>query len=84
MATACQFPLNKAGYKFTLAISPLDCMGCSVCVSACPTKSLTMVPIETQLDQQPVFDYTVANVTEKPDDHREDQRHQLSVQEAAA
>ena len=59
--------VNKAGYKFTLAISPLDCMGCSVCVGVCPTKSLAMAPIESQLDQQPVFDYTVANVTEKPE-----------------
>ncbi|MBP5730923.1 MAG: 2-oxoacid:acceptor oxidoreductase family protein, partial [Clostridia bacterium] len=23
-------------YKFTIAISPLDCMGCGVCVKACP------------------------------------------------
>ena len=24
------------GYKFTMAISPLDCMGCGLCVKACP------------------------------------------------
>jgi len=58
--------VNKAGYKFTIAVSPLDCMGCTVCVSACPTKSLTMQPIESQLEKQKVFDYAVANVTEKP------------------
>ena len=56
-------------YKFTMAVSPLDCMGCGVCVGVCPTKpekkALTMVPQESQLDQQPVFDYMVANVTKK-------------------
>ena len=54
-------------YSFSIAISPLDCMGCTVCVSQCPTNSLKMVPRETQLDQQPVFDYMVKNVTEKED-----------------
>ena len=57
------------GYKFTMAISPLDCMGCGVCVDVCPTKpekrALKMVPQESQLPQQEVFDYAVANVTKK-------------------
>ena len=57
------------GYKFTMAISPLDCMGCGVCVGVCPTKpekrALKMVPQESQMDQQAVFDYAVANVTKK-------------------
>ena len=57
----------KLGYTFTLAVSPMDCMGCGVCVGVCPTKSLKMVPRESQEDQQPVFDYCVANVTEKPE-----------------
>ena len=56
-------------YKFTMAISPLDCMGCGVCVGVCPTKpekrALKMVPQETQLAQQEVFDYAVKNVTKK-------------------
>ncbi len=55
--------------KFAIAISPLDCMGCSLCVKACPTKpekrALEMVPMESQLDQQKVFNYAVANVSEK-------------------
>ena len=58
-------PIVKTEYKYTLAISPMDCMGCSVCVGVCPTNSLKMVARETQDDQQAVFDYCVANVTEK-------------------
>ena len=57
------------GLKFTMAISPMDCMGCTLCVKACPTKpekrALEMVPAATQADQQAVFDYAVAKVSEK-------------------
>lgn len=57
----------KAGEnKFTMSVSPLDCMGCSECVTVCPTKAITMVPQETQLDEQPVFNYLVENVSKKP------------------
>ena len=42
-------------------------MGCGVCVGVCPTNSLKMVSRESQDDQQAVFDYCVANVTEKPE-----------------
>ena len=59
--------LSKGKYQYSLAISPMDCMGCSVCVSVCPTKSLKMVGQESQLDQQPVFDYMVDKVSVKPD-----------------
>ena len=55
------------GMKFTLAVSPLDCMGCSVCVSACPKDALTMVPTEGELPEQDVFDYCVSKVAEKPE-----------------
>ncbi len=55
---------NK-GYSYALTVSPLDCMGCGVCVGECPTNSLKMVSQESQLAEQEVFDYCVANVTEK-------------------
>ena len=61
LTPAKKFP----GMKFTLAISPLDCMGCGVCVGVCPKDALKMVGQEEELAQQAAFDYAVANVTEK-------------------
>ena len=65
-------PVLKTNYKFTMAISPLDCMGCTLCVKACPVAAknpenapIAMTSQESQLAQQPVFDYCVANVSEK-------------------
>ncbi|WP_165171198.1 pyruvate:ferredoxin (flavodoxin) oxidoreductase [Adlercreutzia sp. ZJ242] len=55
------------GLAYTLAISPLDCMGCGVCIGVCPTNSLAMVPVEGELPQQEAFDYCVANVSDKPE-----------------
>ncbi len=60
-------PVVKTNYKFTIAVSPLDCMGCTLCVKVCKVGALEMVARDTQLDQQPVFDYAVANVAEKPE-----------------
>ena len=69
-------PVLKTDYKFSMAVSPLDCMGCTLCVKACPVNikakkdgtdkiALRMVSQATQLDQQEAFDYCVANVSEK-------------------
>ncbi len=75
----CAKPVIKTNYKFTMAVSPLDCMGCTLCVKACPVtakalrdnapekQAIKMVPQATQKDQQAPFDYAVANVTEKPE-----------------
>ena len=53
-------------YKFTMAVSPLDCMGCGECVTVCPTKAIEMKPQESQADQQAAFDYCVENIRKKP------------------
>ncbi|EPR14427.1 pyruvate:ferredoxin (flavodoxin) oxidoreductase [Ruminiclostridium papyrosolvens] len=55
-------------YKFTMSVSPLDCMGCGECITVCPVKekAIKMVPQESQAEEQPVFDYLVANVGKKP------------------
>ena len=70
-------PVAKTEYKFTMAVSPLDCMGCTLCVKACPVTAnaaktgkapaIEMKPIASQLDQQPAYDYAVAKVSEKPE-----------------
>ena len=54
-------------YKFTMVVSPLDCMGCGVCANVCPApnKALTMVPQESQAEQQDAFNYCVDNIRKK-------------------
>ena len=55
-------------YTFAMTVSPLDCMGCGVCVNVCPTAAkgtLKMVPQESQAAQQEVFDYCVENIRKK-------------------
>ncbi len=60
---------GKKEYKFAMTVSPLDCMGCGVCVGVCPgkkgNKALKMMPQEGELPQQAMFDYCVAEVSEK-------------------
>ncbi|MCD8224082.1 MAG: pyruvate:ferredoxin (flavodoxin) oxidoreductase [Clostridiales bacterium] len=50
-------------YKFTIAISALDCTGCGSCANVCPgkkgEKALVMDKLPKHLDEQPVFDYAV-------------------------
>lgn len=58
---------GKDVYKYTMAVSPMDCMGCGVCIGVCPTSSLKMVSRESQDAKQAAFDYMVANVTVKED-----------------
>ena len=54
-------------YAFSMTVSVLDCTGCGSCVEACPakTKALTMKPLDSQLEQQSVYDYGFKTVTKK-------------------
>ncbi|MCR5581256.1 MAG: pyruvate:ferredoxin (flavodoxin) oxidoreductase, partial [Pseudobutyrivibrio sp.] len=52
-------------YKYTMSVSPLDCMGCGECVTVCPVGAISMVPQAEEADEQPVFNYLVANVGRK-------------------
>ena len=73
----CAKPVLKTDYSFTMAVSPLDCMGCTLCVKACPVtakaekdgtpekKAIEMVSQSSQLDQQKPFNWCVENVSEK-------------------
>ena len=58
---------GKGVYKFAMAVSPLDCMGCGVCIGQCAVHAIEMVPMESQVEQQEVFDYMVEKVSEKKD-----------------
>ncbi|MCL2630107.1 MAG: pyruvate:ferredoxin (flavodoxin) oxidoreductase [Firmicutes bacterium] len=42
------------GYKYRIAISPLDCMGCGVCANVCPSKkkALEMKPIAESIEKE--------------------------------
>ena len=53
---------GKPQYKFTMAISALDCSGCSNCAKVCPAKdggALVMKSLDSQLDQQRCFEYAI-------------------------
>ncbi|MBD5308459.1 MAG: pyruvate:ferredoxin (flavodoxin) oxidoreductase [Bacteroides sp.] len=60
-----------AGMRFIQAVDPLDCLGCGNCADVCPgkkgEKALVMKPLETQLDEQPAWDYCVEHVASKQD-----------------
>lgn len=49
------------GYKFAMTVTVLDCLGCGSCVNICPgkkgEKALTMAGLDSQRDQQEVYDY---------------------------
>ncbi|MBR6687719.1 MAG: pyruvate:ferredoxin (flavodoxin) oxidoreductase [Clostridia bacterium] len=43
--------MQLKGLEFRMQVSPLDCMGCGVCVNVCPAKqnALVMVPLEESI-----------------------------------
>ena len=49
------------GHKISMVVSVLDCTGCGSCANVCPgkggNKALVMKPIETQAEQQAVFNF---------------------------
>ncbi len=57
---------KRTDYQYALITSVLDCTGCASCANVCPTKSLTMKPIASQLDVQKSFDALV-DTSVKPD-----------------
>lgn len=61
---------DMPGHHLVMTVSALDCTGCGSCAHACPgkkgVKALEMKPLETQLKEQEVFDYSV-KLPEKPE-----------------
>ena len=58
------------GMKFAMTITVLDCTGCGSCANVCPgkkgNKALVLKPLESQLDQQDVYEYGLS-VESKPE-----------------
>jgi pyruvate-ferredoxin/flavodoxin oxidoreductase len=57
---------HTEGLHYVQQVDPLDCMGCGVCATVCPTNALTMVPAAQEQDQQAAFDYCFEEVSDKP------------------
>ncbi len=57
---------KKTDYQYAIIVSTLDCTGCGSCANVCPTKSLTMKPIASQLKSQPVYD-ALSEIDAKPE-----------------
>ena len=57
---------KKTDYQYAIIVSTLDCTGCGSCANVCPTKSLTMKPIASQLKFQPIYD-ALSEIDAKPE-----------------
>ncbi len=50
-------PVLKTNYKFTISVSALDCMGCTLCVKACPVTNKALADAKkTVAAEHPEFD----------------------------
>lgn len=58
------------GFNFVMTVSALDCTGCGSCANVCPgkkgNKALNLMPLESQLAEQEVFNYALT-LNEKPE-----------------
>lgn len=56
-------------YQYRIQISPLDCTGCGVCVTTCPSKdkSLELQPLASQLPENENWTYAIEQVSIKKD-----------------
>jgi pyruvate-ferredoxin/flavodoxin oxidoreductase len=60
-------PKTFDGLQFRIQLSPLDCTGCGNCVDVCPakTKALVMEPLESQMEQDKLWNIISKNVSYK-------------------
>ena len=54
-------------YTYRIQVDPIDCQGCSSCANVCPAKNkaLVMEPLESQMHEQPNWDYLVGLPTKQ-------------------
>ena len=53
---------DAPAYSYRMQISPYDCLGCGVCLTACPAKgALTMTPFDEMKSEQENFDKVAMN-----------------------
>ncbi|WP_370812853.1 pyruvate:ferredoxin (flavodoxin) oxidoreductase [Butyricicoccus pullicaecorum] len=53
---------DAPAYSYRMQISPYDCLGCGVCLTACPAKgALTMTPFDDMKSEQENFDKVAMN-----------------------
>lgn len=60
-------PKTFDGLQFRIQLSPLDCTGCGNCVDVCPakTKALVLEPLESQMEQNNLWNIISKNVSYK-------------------
>jgi len=58
-----------AGMQFRMQVSPLDCTGCGNCAQVCPAKNkaLVMKPLDSQLNQEPNWEFAMTVPQMRPD-----------------
>ena len=61
MVTKPALGKGLSGYTFRIQVDPVDCQGCSSCANVClaKEKALVMEPLESQMHEQPNWDYLV-------------------------
>ncbi|MBR2677503.1 MAG: pyruvate:ferredoxin (flavodoxin) oxidoreductase [Solobacterium sp.] len=64
--TAAYKGAKEAGLTYRIQVSPMNCVGCGVCITVCPAKALSAAEINTQLAQEPVADYLYKETEYKP------------------
>ena len=53
---------DAPAYSFRMQVSPYDCLGCGVCLTACPAEgALTMTSFESMKSEQELFDDVAMN-----------------------
>ncbi len=57
---------KDAGLKYRIQLSPMNCVGCGVCLRVCPTKALGAADIATQQKEEPLADYLYKETEYKP------------------